>query len=237
MILNEILFKYNFFVKFFKRRDKFRFLTKKKVVRKNEMTRSLSSSAIEKFNGYEFIKQKLTRKEKVDFTAIDIVYEPPYNENLPIACFFINQIHLAYRSYTGRIKNGKEQILHSAVKQCHYCQIFFKNNDENMKKHMSVSAGKEGITCVFDNGQIVNFQDNFKFLGNVPFTVYFDFETTTSNFAFSDPKMYVISYCQIYSFHPSLNLDKIVIFWSFQQTSERSLWFKSFQTWTCSLLW
>ena len=176
------------------------------------MTRSLSSSVIEKFNGYEFIKQKLTRKEKVDFTAIDIVYEPLYNENLPIACFFINQIHLAYRSYTGRIKNGKEQILHSAVKQCHYCQIFFKNNDENMKKHMSVSAGKEGITCVFDNGQIVNFQDNFKFLGNVPFTVYFDFETTTSNFAFSYPKMYVISYCQIYSFHPSLNLDKIVIF-------------------------
>ena len=32
--------------------------------------------------------------------------------------------------------------------------------------------------------------------------------------------MYVISYCQIYSFHSSLNLDKIVIFRSFQQTSE-----------------
>ena len=32
---------------------------------------------------------------------------------------------------------------------------------------------------------------------------------------FPDPKMYVISYCQIYSFHPSLY--KIVIFKSFQQ--------------------
>ena len=32
--------------------------------------------------------------------------------------------------------------------------------------------------------------------------------------------MYVISYCQIYSFHPSLNLDKVVIFRSFQQTAK-----------------
>ena len=32
--------------------------------------------------------------------------------------------------------------------------------------------------------------------------------------------MFVVSYCQIYSFHPSLNLDKIVIFRTFQQTAE-----------------
>ena len=35
-----------------------------------------------------------------------------------------------------------------------------------------------------------------------------------------DPEMFVVSYCQIYSFCPALNLDKIVIFWSFQQTAE-----------------
>ena len=32
--------------------------------------------------------------------------------------------------------------------------------------------------------------------------------------------MFVISYCQIYAFHLSLNLDKIVIFRSFQQNFE-----------------
>ena len=31
----------------------------------------------------------------------------------------------------------------------------------------------------------------------------------------------MISYCEIYSFHPSLNLDKIVIFRSYQQTAEQ----------------
>ena len=34
--------------------------------------------------------------------------------------------------------------------------------------------------------------------------------------------MYIISYCQIYSFHPSLGLDKIEIFRSFQQTPEQT---------------
>ena len=37
---------------------------------------------------------------------------------------------------------------------------------------------------------------------------------------FTIQKMFVISYCQIYAFHPSLNLDKIVIFRSFQQKAD-----------------
>ena len=32
--------------------------------------------------------------------------------------------------------------------------------------------------------------------------------------------MFVISYCQIYAFHPDLNLDEIVNFHSFQQTEK-----------------
>ena len=38
--------------------------------------------------------------------------------------------------------------------------------------------------------------------------------------SFFYPKMYVISYCQIYLFHPPLNLDKVVIFRSFQQAAK-----------------
>ena len=78
---------------------------------------------------------------------------------------------------------------------------FFAKSDDNMKKHLPVCSAKRGIKYAFDNGQIVNFQNSFKYLGDVPLTVCFDFETTTGNSAFSDPKMYVISYCQIYTFH------------------------------------
>ena len=54
----------------------------------------------------------------------------------------------------------------------------------------------------------------------MPFSVYSDFETTTGDSVFFDSKMYVVSYCQIYAFHPALNLDKIAIYKSFQQTPE-----------------
>ena len=50
-----------------------------------------------------------------------------------------------------------------------------------MKKHIKVCEAKEGVTYKFDNGNIISFEDNFKYMGNVPFTVYFDFATTTGN--------------------------------------------------------
>ena len=90
-----------------------------------------------------------------------------------------------------------------------------------MKKHLYVCSVKEGITYAFENSQILNYQDSFNYLGDLPFTVYFDFETTTGNCPFFNSAMYVMSYCQIYSFHPSLGLDQIVIFRSFQQTPEQ----------------
>ena len=37
---------------------------------------------------------------------------------------------------------------------------------------------------------------------------------------FFEPKMYVASYCQIYAFHPNLNLERILILCSFQETAD-----------------
>ena len=53
-----------------------------------------------------------------------------------------------------------------------------------MQKHIQVCTAKEGITHSFNNREIISFQDNFKYLGDVPFTVYFDFETTTGDSVF-----------------------------------------------------
>ena len=86
-----------------------------------------------------------------------------------------------------------------------------------MKKYLSICTAKEGITCSFDKAQILDYQDNFKYLGDVSFTVYFDFETTSGHAVFFDTVMYAVSYCQIYTFHPELNLGKIVTYRNFQQ--------------------
>ena len=45
-------------------------------------------------------------------------------------------------------------------------------------------------------------------------------ETTTGDNVFNNNKIFVISYCQLCAFHPDLNLDKTVIFGSFQQTED-----------------
>ena len=66
----------------------FRFLIQKKVQGKNKVTRNLSSSVLEKFNGYEMIRQKLDRKKVTELAPINISHEPIYDEKLPVPCFF-----------------------------------------------------------------------------------------------------------------------------------------------------
>ena len=175
---------------------------------------------LEKFNGYEIIRNDLSRKENIDFKPINVVYEPSFDKVKPVVCNFTNHIHTAYKSYIGRFDKEKERISNRKIRQCHYCQNYFAKNKRAMQKHLSICAAKEGITYSFDNGQIIDYQDNFKYQGNVPFSVYFDFETNIGDSVFFDSKMYVVSYCQIYAFHPASNLDKIVIYRSFQQTPE-----------------
>ena len=158
--VNEVLAKYNFFLKFFERQDMFTFLIQKKVQGKNKVTRDLSSPVIKKFNGYELIRPQLARQERIELIPINIVYEPIYDENIPVPRFFADQIYLAYRSYVGHFEKRKGLISNRVVRHCYHCKNFFVKNDESMKKYISICAVREGITYSFDNGQIINFQDN-----------------------------------------------------------------------------
>ena len=66
----------------------FRFLIQKKVQGENKVTRDVSSSVVEKSNGYELVRLQLARQKRIEFIPINIVYEPIYNENIPVPCFF-----------------------------------------------------------------------------------------------------------------------------------------------------
>lgn len=98
------------------------------------------------------IRNNLAHKERIDFVLINIVYEPNYDESVPVACYFTNPIHLAYKSHVGRFNKEKERIVNKIVKQCHFCQTFFAKNGEAMKKHLSICGAKEDIIYSFDNG-------------------------------------------------------------------------------------
>ena len=86
-VANQVLSKHKYFLKFFEQRDMFRFLIQKKAQGKNEVTRNFSSSVVEEFNGYEMIRQNLAYKERIDIIPVDMVYEPSYDENIPVPFF------------------------------------------------------------------------------------------------------------------------------------------------------
>ena len=92
-LVNQLILKYGYFLKFFERRDKDRFLIKKKVHAngKNKITINLSSFVIEKFSGYQTEKHELARKEQIDLEPLCIIYDPSYSEceNTLVPCFFL----------------------------------------------------------------------------------------------------------------------------------------------------
>ena len=92
------------------------------------------------------------------------------------------------------------------------------NQKKNFEKHLSVCSQTAGIVYKFDNKSLISYEDNYRLLGDLRFFVYLDFETTAGNDVFMNKKMCVISHCLIFAFHPKLDIDRIVIYRSFQQT-------------------
>ena len=117
-------------------------------------------------------------------------------------------------------ENGSDKVTHLITRQYYYCDKYFTWHKSRFYDHVKTCSDIARIVYKFGNQKVVSFQGNCKYMGYLPFTVYFDFETTTGDSILHDPKMFVISYCQIYSFHPDLKLDKIVIYRSFQKNAE-----------------
>ena len=222
MILNNVLAaQFGHFLRFYERRNKFRYQLRQKLKTKNEMKAELSACVIQKFNGYDLLRVELNRNEKKNLIPIDFVYEPTLDKNKPIYCYFAPKIHLAFQTFYGRfIKGTKKTINFSAAKQCPYCNNFFLKSEKKMQEHILCFSGQAGISFAFDNGKIINYQDNFNKIGDLPFAVYYDFETTTGSAVFFDAKMYVISYCIVVAFHLDLNLPHMFIYRSYDQTKD-----------------
>lgn len=86
-----------------------------------------------------------------------------------------------------------------------------------MQQHIATCAGQAGFSYSSDNGWVINYQDNYKKIGDLPFALYYDFETTTGSVLFFDAKMYVVSYCIVAAFHPDLELPRLYICRSYDQ--------------------
>lgn len=194
----------------YERCDKFRDVIKKGTQGKTNIIHDPLSCVVQKFNGCEIANE--WRK------TIGIIYEPVNDERLE--CLFTSNLHLACRSYCSKKVKGNYRTYHIATRQCYYCNKYFACPANTFCQHTKVCSGIAGLVYKLESNKIISFQDNFRYMGDLRFTVYFDFKTTTGDSILHDPKMFVMSYCQIYAFHPDLKLDKRVIFRSFQQNAD-----------------
>ena len=62
---------------------------------------------------------------------------------------------------------------------------------------MENCPGKPGVAYNFNNQNLINYQDNFHAKGDVPFVIYFDFETTAPTNACLDPEQKKMFICQL----------------------------------------
>ena len=76
----------------------------------------------------------------------------------------------------------------------------------------------------FENQNVQTFFDNVEFMGNMPFSIYFDFGTTCGKKGYSfdeDGTVYPVSYAFVVAFHPSLNLDRTFVVRSFNHNFDQ----------------
>ena len=89
---------------------------------------------------------------------------------------------------------------------------------------MENCSGVPGVIYNFNTQSLISFEDNFHAKGDLPFVIYFDFETTAPTDNCFDPEqktMFVVSYVMIVAFHPDLKIDKIIIQRSYAHAIEQ----------------
>ena len=131
-LINEILSEHNHFLRFYERRNKFRYQLRQELKTKNEMRKELSACTIQKFDVYELLRNHLNNGERQDFIPVGIVYEPTLDTTKPIFCFFAPSISLGLHTSFEKNRDGKRYISHTGAWQCHYHSNYFIKSPEKM---------------------------------------------------------------------------------------------------------
>ena len=121
-------------------------------------------------------------------------------------CYTTTDISKTYRSSCSQEEKDKEKIVHGFAYECYYCKKYFARPDEH-KRHIEICAGIPGIVYNFNNQNLVTFEENLEYKGDLPIVVYFDYETTKPTDNCLDPEqkeMFAASYVMIVAFHPGL---------------------------------
>ena len=175
---------------------------------------------MQKYNGFQVIKNSFSKRERRKFEPIDIIYIPTKNAQILPECYYTTNIATAY---TALYSEGLKTRRSFTIYECYYCNKFFRGKNKR-EYHLKVCSGKPGVVYNFCSQTLTSFEDNFSSKGDLPLAIYFDFETTSPTDSEwlnpEDKKMFVMSYVMIVAFHPHFNFEKILIQRSVSHTKE-----------------
>ena len=218
--INEILIEHNYFLRVFEQKNKYRQFLVKKPEKQNQV-KQLASCLMEKYNGFQVVKIAFNKKQRRNFEPIDIIYIPTKNVQILPECYYTTNIANAYTAlYSKGLKTHRAFLVY----ECYYCNKFFLGK-KKCETHIKVCSGKPGIVYNFCTQTLTTFENNLGSKGDLPFAIYFDFETTSPTDAEwlnpADKQMFVMSYVMIVAFHPHFkDLERILIQRSFSHTKE-----------------
>ena len=208
--INEILTEFGFFLRVFEQKNKYRQLLIKKPEKQNQV-KQLASCLIQKYNGFQVIKSVFNKRQRRTFSPVDIIYIPTKNAQILPLCFYTTNIANAY---TALFSEGMKTRRAFTIYECYYCNKFFRAKSK-VENHLKVCSGKPGVVSNFCSRTITSFEDNYKLKGDVPFAIYFDFETTApTDSDYLNPeekKMFVMSYVIVVAFHPHFNFERVIV--------------------------
>ena len=196
--INEILIKENMFLRVYELKDKFRYLFNDNNKKKN-VIRRVSACIKEKFNGFHIALPSLAKGQKKDLVPVNIIYKPVRSREEIIECFFS--------------ENDGDDLKYSMPHECYYCSSFFAWQ-RDFDKHIKICSGKPGVVYDFNLQNVVTFEDNIKYKGDIPLCVYADFKTTAPTNDCLNPEnktMFAVSYALVFAWHPKLNLERQVV--------------------------
>ena len=137
-------------------------------------------------------------------------------------CYYTTNIENAYTTlYSEGLKTRRSFTIY----ECYYCNKFFKDKQKR-ETHIKVRSGKPGIVYNFCTQTLTTFEDNYGSKGDLPFGIYFDFETTSPTDSEwlnpEDKQMFVMSYVIIVAFHLHFkHCERILIQRSVSHTKEQ----------------
>ena len=130
--INYLLSTYNFFLRVFELREKFRHLTLKDSKKQNVIRQPSSCITENITDSFQVIAVEYSKKVRKIFTPIDIIYSPIKNPDQKIYCYFTTEIAKAYQSSYNKDSSGK--IERTYAFECDFKKTFVQS--ERQQKHM-----------------------------------------------------------------------------------------------------